>query len=212
MRSTVTFLIVSALSSTTMSYNTTTVSLILPRQEVSCNASAVEAKPDITTFAATCSVLPVASEPNVLRPRMTLTIAQGPSTYSYSLGSIMTQSCVLDAEKDIASCTLNYLYEENEDGEVQKSEMRTRTTEVSGYKSLMVPVPVTAGVDITPIAPGQANGGPTATATSSNSAAGQANGGPTATATSSNSAAGPMAAPIAVVAGVAAVIAHAIIV
>ncbi|KAJ6444421.1 Mitogen-activated protein kinase HOG1 [Purpureocillium lavendulum] len=202
--------------------STTTVPVLLPwfdKQEFV--GSIVDADSKITTIAIACA-------PNVAPDECgypgTFTVQQGASTWSLSLGlsasfetdvAAATQdaSCKLDPDNDVASCVASVTQN------VSNSEMRTTTSEVlTGYKTYMIPVTVTAGVDKLSAAPGASETGsqatPTATgantlstaasATSSGSKTGS-NASATSSPTSTN-AAGPMVTQNAVLAGVAAVV------
>ncbi|GJN80913.1 hypothetical protein VFPFJ_00857 [Purpureocillium lilacinum] len=205
--------------------STTTIPVLLPMfDKQKLVGSVVDADSTLTTFAVACAPGVKADECGFPG---TFTVLQGPSTWSLSLGvsmgddtdvTVATQdsNCKFDAAKDVATC-VGSLTER-----VSNSDMHTTVSEViTGYKTLMIPVTVTAGVDKLSAAPGATQTGsqatPTGTAASTMSTAASATAsgsgsktGSSASATGSPSsttnAAGPMVTQNAVLAGVAAVV------
>ncbi|ODA76268.1 hypothetical protein RJ55_08113 [Drechmeria coniospora] len=144
------------------------------------------------------------------------TVAQGPSTWSLGIkddpasgNAIVTQDnlCKLDPEKDIAICTARLLRSLESD----ESESTILTT-VTGYKSSMLPVTVTAGLDKLTPAPAASSTISNAASTTSSTATSTATSTTKGTVTSSTTtsgAAGPAATHNAILAGVAAGVAAA---
>ncbi|UNI21849.1 hypothetical protein JDV02_007801 [Purpureocillium takamizusanense] len=189
--------------------------------------SVVDAEPKLTTFAVACAP---GVKPEDCGFPGTFTVLQGPETWSLSFGVSMSlgdsstvaaqdANCKLDAAKDVATCVAT---ESQLDGETT---MQTSTSEVlTGYKSLMIPVTVTAGLDkLSAPAPGAtqtdaqakpttgasstgASTGASASVSATASGSGAAAKSSSASSTTTTNAAGPAVTQNAVLAGVAAVV------
>ncbi|KAF4952421.1 hypothetical protein FGADI_6779 [Fusarium gaditjirri] len=135
----------------TVAAQTTTVEFLLPMFDPQpLDASVVAVKGDATTLAIHC---PDAKATNCGLVG-TSTIVGGPSTieYSYTMhpevdgfggGEIkQNMGCVLDPKKDVATCSVSQVAVLS--GITDATSM---TDSVSGYKSLLMPITVTAGVN-----------------------------------------------------------------